>query len=103
MKHIYKYPLAETVDQIRDLKEMELPAGATLLTVQIQRKIPCIWAVVDDRDGDENKTKRVKRRFRTYGTGHPMEDAADFPNYVGTYQMEDGRLVFHVFADEEKL
>lgn len=34
-------------------------------------------------------------RFRLAGTGHPIAEA-DL-RYVGTFQLADGALVFHVF------
>lgn len=90
MNRIYKYPLA-----VDDVQEIEMPSGAMVLTVQAQDEIPCIWALVDTSP-DLVKTKR---RFRTYGTGHPMEDLEKFPRYVGTYQLRGGALVFHVFSN----
>ncbi|MBQ8969210.1 MAG: hypothetical protein IJ064_05720 [Bacteroidaceae bacterium] len=68
-----------------------MPKGAKILTVQIQSGQPCIWAAVNP-SSFENET----RRFRIAGTGHPVEDAI-IENYIGTFQMCDGKLVFHVF------
>jgi hypothetical protein len=88
MKTIYKYPL-----EVADLCDVQMPEGAVVLTVQALRNQPCLWAEVD------TKAKTIKRRFRTYGTGHPRDDAQKFPHYVGTYQISDGLFVFHVFTD----
>lgn len=66
-----------------------LPAGAKILTVQVQHGFPCIWAVVD------TDAQRVAQRFRAYGTGEEIE--SDPGAYIGTVQAIGGLLVWHVF------
>ncbi len=85
MKAIWKYELKPTDDQ-----NIEMPDGAEILTMQCQGETPCLWVLVDP-------TKRKKiRRFEIFGTGHTM-DVLSVSTYVGTYQLKDGQLVFHVF------
>lgn len=90
MRVIYKYRLAVT-----DTQTISMPAGAKLLTVQVQSgnsaqgDHPYLWALVETVAPLEDRT------FITVGTGHPVSD--DSLNYLGTYQLHDGRLVFHVF------
>jgi hypothetical protein len=81
---IYKWAL-EVVDQ----QTLALPAGAQILCVQVQYERPCIWALVDPSAGLE------PRALLMYGTGHPVSDQAG--RYIGTYQLDRGGLVFHVF------
>jgi len=83
---IWKFPL-----EVTDISKVEMPEGSKVLTVQTQRETPCIWALV-------NTTARtVVRSFRVCGTGHPLEDEVkDYP-YVGTFQLQGGALIFHVF------
>jgi hypothetical protein len=51
-----------------------------------------IWCVVDDKYLND-----VEITIVTVGTGHELNVE---PNtYVGTYQLFNGELVFHVFAD----
>lgn len=88
MRIIYKYALP-----VMGVQEIEMPKGAAVLTVQAQRNDPFIWVDVAPN------APKVKRRFRTYGTGQPMKDWHEFPHYVGTYQLNDGALVFHVYTD----
>lgn len=83
MKTIWKYPL-----EVRDENIITMPHGASVLAVQMQGDIPCLWALVDPSLLNEN------RLFRTYGTGHPF-DLKDATGFVGTYQIRG--LVFHVF------
>lgn len=84
-KTIWKYPI-ETTDQ----QELLLPSGAVILAVQTQAGAPCLWAMV--RPGQPAERWGIT----TYGTGHPCYSEAE--HYVGTYQLADGGLVFHVFA-----
>lgn len=70
-----------------------MPQGAALLTVQVQQGIPCIWADVPNTDAPPER-----RIFWTFGTGKPMP--TDFiGEYLGTYQLYDGQLVWHVYEE----
>jgi hypothetical protein len=82
MRTIFKYPL-----EVTDTPVVRMPAGAEILTVQMQRGEACIWAIVDDA------VPNVSRRLLVVGTGHGMP--LDSGQYVGTFQT--GALVFHVF------
>ena len=88
MQTIYKYDL-----QPMDNVEIVMPAGAKILCVQMQGESPRVWALVDL--GRES----VKRIFHVVGTGH--KHASIRGDYVGTFQMYDGELVFHVFCEKE--
>ncbi len=83
---IHKFPLIVT-----DSQELLLPRGFQPLCVQVQHGIPCLWALVDAG------AEKAYFTFRTYGTGHPITEPENSLRYVGTYQLDDGRLVFHVF------
>jgi hypothetical protein len=100
---IYKYEFS-----VQGSFNIAMPAGAEVLCVQMQRETPCIWAVVDP------EKERVERHFLCYGTGHEM-NPLDFIGslkifnyktgrdlkalYIGTFQMMQGSLVFHLFED----
>lgn len=90
MTTVFKYPV-----EITDNVFVEMPVGAEILCVQLQRGVPCIWAKVDP------KVVTSRRRFRWAGTGHPLNPERDH-RYVGTVQMEDGALVFHLFEVLER-
>lgn len=89
METIWKYEL-ETLD----LFDVDMPIGAKPLTVQMQNEKPCLWALVDS---GKNKEKRT---FSIYGTGH-IVNSAQHKIYIGTYQLMDGGLVFHLFELQE--
>ena len=84
MKIIYKYPI-----KITDYQVIEMPINSNILTVQMQKETPCIWAIVDP----DNKPEL--RHIRIVGTGHPINNT--MINYIGTFQMASGILVWHVF------
>lgn len=84
MKAIWKFPLG-----VADVQAIEMPARANFLTVQAQHDRPCLWAEVDPEN------ERVERHILIVGTGHPMPDRV--LEYIGTFQLHDGQLVFHAF------
>ena len=86
MKTIYKYAL-ETMDAQR----LTMRAGAEILCIQVQRGCPMIWASVDPQASFEQRT------FRTYGTGFKIPDNPG--RYIGTYQLDGGDFVWHVFEE----
>lgn len=70
---------------------LELPFGARVLHVGLQREIPCMW-ILQDTD-----TVRVMRKFVIVGTGVPITDSW---NYVGTFNLDQPGFVGHVFEKE---
>ncbi len=70
--------------------ELEMPRGASVLTVAIQDDKPTLWALVDPVQPME------KRQFLLAGTGKHEIPAQGFL-YVGTFQM--GWFVGHVFQE----
>ena len=85
MKTIWKYQLETT-----DYQKVEMPKGAEILTVQEQYSKPTLWVLVDD------EIEEVEQRvINIYGTGDNMKPTSR--KYIGTYQLMEGRLVFHVF------
>ena len=72
--------------------ELMMPLGAKILDVQIQHGIPVMWAAVDPMG------LQYPKAFRIIGTGHPLEDLTG--DYIGTFQLEDGNLAFHLFSIE---
>lgn len=81
---IYKYPLP-----MKDEVTLDLPDRARVLCAQVQDGQPYVWTLVDT-------TAPVRPRIlHVVGTGHPFP--AGNLVYVGTVQLDAGRLVFHVF------
>ena len=89
MSVIWKFPV-----EIKDEFSIEMPAGAELLSIQAQRGEPFLWAEVNP------EAELKSRKFRVFGTGQPIE-VDEWIEYVGTFQMHDGALVFHLYEIEE--
>jgi hypothetical protein len=87
---IFKYPLP-----VEDRAEIEMPGvrEAHVLCVQVQNGAPFIWA-----ECRLDKEAMAKCSFYVVGTGHPMPRDAGV--YLGTFQLEELGLVFHVFHDD---
>ena len=85
MATIWKYEIAQ-----KSIQQIDLPEGAEVLAVQSQYDFPYIWALV-------NPSEPTKpREFHLYGTGHPIHQRESLA-YVGTFQLQGGDLVFHLF------
>ena len=90
MRTIYKYPIT-----VQDDISIEMPQGAKVLTVQMQRGIPCVWAIVDPDN------EPAAKYFRLAGTGHPItERVSRLLRHIGSFQMEGETLIFHLFEIE---
>lgn len=83
---IWKYAVP-----VRGAFQLEMPRDARVLSVQIQNGEPQVWVVVDADAPTE------MRAFRVFGTGHPIDASPDIMRYVGTFQLYDCALVFHLF------
>lgn len=84
---IWKFILETT-----DNQKIEMPKGSVILTVQNQHNSLCMWVLVD------REAEKETRHFEVFGTGHPIKhDATMNRKYIGTYQLQGGSLVFHVF------
>lgn len=88
MKAVWKFPLL-----IEALQVVEIPVDSAILCVQVQDDIPCLWVLVDP-----DVRARTKAVIEIWGTGHLHETVPD--NYLGTFQLRGGALVFHVFIHE---
>lgn len=83
---IFKYAF-----RIEDSFTLMMPRGARVLSVQVQRERPCLWALVDE-------STEARRYFKLVGTGHEFESTGW--RFLGTFQMHDGALVWHLFESE---
>lgn len=83
MLKVFKYDCP-----IDDDVSIDMPKNARVLSVQTQGGLPRIWALVNPELPVET------RRFHWRGTGHTV---ADGDVYIGTIQLADGQLVFHLF------
>ena len=89
MEAIWKQSL-----ECADRQTVELPIGAKVLCVQTQQEKPCLWFITPQTESPIVE----ERTFAIRGTGHrhPQIDG----RYIGTFQLQAGSLVFHVFEVE---
>lgn len=85
MKVIWKYPLEITEEQT-----IEVPKKYEVLCIQTQDNEPFLWVLVEEDD------YLIILKIITLETG---EDAhrVNLKDYIGTYQVDDGSFVGHVF------
>ncbi len=87
MKVIWKYELP-----VMDLRTLQMPEGAEILSAQMQRNKLCLWAMV------ESENKKVDRYIEIIGTGNPVEETLNVVRiFIDTIQLYGGDLIFHVF------
>ena len=87
MKTIWKYEL-----DIDNEVEISLPKHSKILSVQTQEGKPVLWAEVNT----DNQLE--KRFFNIFGTGYKIDDKLPMGGkYIGTFQMREGILVFHLY------
>lgn len=89
MLTIFKYPIA-----LQDEFELDLPAGADFLHLDVQHGQPQMWFRVD-ADID---VPAVPRKFAVVGTGNRLPIGYESAPHLGSFQLANGQLVFHVFA-----
>jgi hypothetical protein len=84
MRTIWKY-------NIEPETRIEVPRQAKILSIQTQRGNPVMWMEVDTNEPKE------KRLFLAFGTGHKLPDDMKHLHYVGSFQVENEMLVYHVY------
>lgn len=75
--------------EVTDKQLLWMPVGAKILDIQMQNTTCCLWALCDP------DAKKETRCLAMYGTNHPMPNETG--EYIATFQMHNGTLVFHVF------
>jgi hypothetical protein len=88
VKIIYKYPINPGWNNYR------MPKGAKVLSVQTQDGRPQMWTLCDENCN----FNLVSRNFQAAPTGVSFDDTGH--EYIGTFQLNDGLLVFHLFEDK---
>lgn len=86
---VYKYQLVVT-----DRQKVTMPKDAKVLTIQVQNGTPCIWAMVEPKNPEEEVTIRI------HGTGHNISDTERL-EYIGTFQWRNYGFVFHAFKEKQ--
>ena len=86
---VFKYKVG-----VGDYFTVQLPKGAKVLKAEAQKSDPyalSVWVLVDPNAPLE------ERRFRLAGTGHPIDESEINLEYINTFFLFGGDIVFHVF------
>lgn len=84
---VWKFPV-----ETADTSKITMPRDAKVLRFGLQDGKPFLWVLVNTAE------KRTElRHFRFAGTGHDIERFPSCLEYIGTVDMADGSLVFHLF------
>ena len=86
-KVIWKFPL-----KVTDHQDIVMPKGSIILSVQVQHGTPCLWALINNPEADKEVIQIV-----TYGTEVATTEAIDRYGFIGSYQLDSGIFVGHVF------
>lgn len=93
MRKIYKYQI-----ETKDVQTIQVPKliGASKFKDQVLNLDtvfgePCIWCLCDTKEELQNI------KILVIGTGNPMPLLSK-DDYLGSYMLYHGNLVFHVFA-----
>jgi len=82
VKTIHKYML-----DLEGKNLIPMPKGAQILTVQLQRELCCLWAIVDSEQPE------ILRRIDTYSAECEFVGG----KYINTIQLRNGFPTIHVF------
>ncbi|KKN34697.1 hypothetical protein LCGC14_0791240 [marine sediment metagenome] len=83
---ILKYPF-----EVDGEVNIQMPAGARVLTVQVQYGSPCLWAAVVPEAPIET------RSFRIFATGQKIDIDLTQAQYIGTFPLREGSFIGHLF------
>lgn len=87
MQTIHKFKVQMLEDFI-----IEAPEGAQFLSVQQQHGQVQLWARVN------TNRPMAAYRFGVHGTGHELNAFTARAPHIGTFQICEGSLVFHLFG-----
>ena len=88
MRAIWKFEVEVTSEPFK----IVMPKDSAILSVQVQKGVPCIWCLIDEsRIGKEGEA----RYFKVIGTGHRFDITG--LAYIGTFQLVEGSFIGHLF------
>lgn len=89
MLTIYKYGVHQNIGVTFTL---DLPDNCRFLTAQLQHNQLQLWVLL------RTEAQTNPHKFVVYGTGWEIEESLNSLEYISTFQLENGALVFHLFA-----
>ena len=89
-QQVWKFPL-----RVEDEQIIEVPVGAEPLKAEMQNGELCLWMLV------QPSSNKVSKKVHVHGTGHYVSNSVTSSDYVDSFMMHGGALVFHVFVTDE--
>jgi len=84
---IWKFEFEDTA-----IQKISMPKNAEILYVDSQTETLCLWALVDPKEEEEDRTLEI------FGTGHVVPYGMGVSRkHIGSFQMHLGAIVLHVF------
>jgi hypothetical protein len=90
---IWKYVLP-----FKDEFSLSLPVDSRIIALQVQNNKPCIWVLFQEVNSTE-QNPLVERFFSLTPTGQEIDRLCGCSFYIGTVQLNEGKLVLHLFED----
>ena len=85
--------------ELRRTQLIRMPKGSKILSVQTQNGKPFIWAAFDHENRDYYHRAEETRSIVTVATGENVPDTVSSSKFLGTYQINDGSEIYHVFEE----
>jgi hypothetical protein len=96
MKKIFKYLI-----NIEDVQTIKLPISSEILTAQVVKGEPFLYAIVNSDNLIANSNYQEEEiNIYIFGTGHPISNYEDLV-YISTIQQLGGSLVRHIFKEKK--
>lgn len=85
------YVIHKIALEIGKVQDFDLPKYATILTVQEQKGLICLWYSCNP------EAEKVTRSFLVIPTGLKEDSGICNHVYIGTVQLHDGDFIGHIF------
>lgn len=89
-RQIWEYALRLRL-RMTDAQDLQMPAGAQVLSVGDKHETVCVWALVDVH------APMITHRIYIRGSSHSLSGVEG--RYIGTV-VQEGGLVWHVFDEQ---
>ncbi|MGZ4161015.1 MAG: DUF7352 domain-containing protein [Neobacillus sp.] len=94
MYTVWKYTLNATQKQ-----QIDMPLGSKILNAELQHEEIVLYALINKADVGMTEDREII----VLGTGHEIDEDLTKYQFVNTVVMNNGYLMFHVFASKSML
>lgn len=83
--------------ELSRVQKIQMPKACRILSLQTQYGKPVLYAAFEYHNQDGLNHKEETRTFVTVGTGDNVNVKLPSLHFLGTYQIDNGAEVYHVF------